>query len=345
MKVFSIILFSVFIISCTQNAPTFSEVIIEDVYTDSLSIRAIAPMDEERVWFAANRGMIGLIDHGQPKLAQIKYQDSLLHFRSLAVTKEAVFVLSIANPAVLYKIGFDGEEATHIEEVYTENHDKVFYDSMAFWNDEEGIAMGDPTDDCLSILITRNGGNTWEKLSCDLLPNTENGEAGFAASNSNIAIIGEHAWIATGGKLARVFHTPDKGKTWEVFDTPMLQGKAMTGIYSIRFYNEQIGVIFGGNWEDKSFNEGNKAITKDGGKTWTLLANGEGPGYRSSVDFVPGSKGKQFVAVGSPGISYSPDQGSTWKELSKEPFYAIAFVNDSIAFASGPNRIARLLFK
>jgi hypothetical protein len=49
--------------------------------------------------------------------------------------------------------------------------------------------------------------------------------------------------------------------------------------------------------------------------------------------------------VGSPGISISEDQGDTWAELSDEGFYTIEFVNDSIAFASGRNKISKLYFK
>ncbi len=346
MKAFLLLIGFLLLISCGNDMrEPFTEVVIEDVFVDSLSIRAIAPVDEDHVWFAANRGMIGLINKETPKLAVIKYDDSLLHFRSIALTKEAVFVLSIANPGVLYKIEFDGTEATHIEEVYFEKGERVFYDAMAFWNEKEGIAMGDPTDGCLSVIITRDGGNTWNKISCDALPPSEEGEAAFAASNTNIAIVNDHVWIASGGKRARVFHSADKGKIWEVFDTPILQGKAMTGIYSIDFYDEKTGVIFGGDWDKKEFNEGNKALTSDGGKTWELLSNGSGPGYRSSVSFVPGSKGRGMVAVGSPGISFSKDKGRSWVELAKDGFYALEFVNDSIAFASGRNRISKLHFK
>src|SRR5690606_26744943 len=70
---------------------------ITPVFIDTLSIRAIHPLDENRVWFAANNGKVGLIDGDIPKLAGIKYSDSLLHFRSIAATIEAVFVLSIAR--------------------------------------------------------------------------------------------------------------------------------------------------------------------------------------------------------------------------------------------------------
>ena len=346
MRIFLPVLGIICLFSCTTNSSKeFTSVHIETIFEDSLSIRAIEPMSTDQVWFAANNGKIGLIDAKVPKLANISYGDSLLHFRAIASTKDAVFVLSVANPGVLYKIGHNGSEATNIEEVYVETGEKVFYDAMAFWNDKEGIAMGDPTSNCLSVIITRDGGNTWNKLSCDVLPEVASGEAAFAASNSNIALYGDHVWIVSGGKRARVFYSADKGEHWEVFNTPILQGSAMTGIYSVDFYDDKLGVIFGGDWDKKEFNEGNKAITTDGGKTWNLISNGKGPGYRSSVRFVPNSNGYGIVAVGSPGISYSSDRGESWKELSQEGFYAIEFVNDTLAFASGRNRISKLRFK
>lgn len=85
--------------------------------------------------------------------------------------------------------------------VYAEENEAVFYDAMTFWNNEEGIAMGDPTADCLSILTTRDGGKTWQKTPCDRLPKVKEGEAAFAASNTNIATVGDKTWIITGGKV------------------------------------------------------------------------------------------------------------------------------------------------
>ncbi|PQB04603.1 oxidoreductase [Aureitalea marina] len=342
----TILLLVLTLIGCmSEDSKEFTRVTIEPVYLDSLSIRAIEPLDADRVWFAANAGRVGLIDKGVPKLATIKYQDSLLNFRSVAATSEAAFVLSIGSPAVLYRIGFDGVEATSIEEVYVESGEGVFYDAMAFWNDLEGIAMGDPVDGCLSIILTSDGGKSWSKVKCTEIPPIKEGEAAFAASNSNIALYGQQAWIVTGGNHARVFHSPDKGSSWEVFDTPIVQGGAMTGIYSVDFRDGQNGIIFGGDWEQKNGNTANKAISSDGGKTWKLVSDGMGPGYRSSVRYVPGTEGRGIVALGSPGISYSTDGGEGWIELSDEGFYALEFVNDSLAFASGRNRIVKLKFE
>ena len=89
--------------------------------------------------------------------------------------------------------------------VYTEVNPKVFYDSMKFFDESHGIAMGDPTENCLSIILTNDGGNTWTKVPCEKLPPVVEGEAAFAASNTNIKVLGNTAWIVTGGTKARVF--------------------------------------------------------------------------------------------------------------------------------------------
>jgi hypothetical protein len=42
--------------------------------------------------------------------------------------------------------------------VYQENN-AGFYDSMQFWNKNEGIAMGDPITDCLRLLLPEMAGH------------------------------------------------------------------------------------------------------------------------------------------------------------------------------------------
>jgi photosystem II stability/assembly factor-like uncharacterized protein len=216
---------------------------------------------------------------------------------------------------------------------------------MDFWNDQEGIAIGDPTDDCMSIIITRDGGETWTKLSCDDLPKAKEGEAAFAASDTNISIVGDHTWVATGGKTSRILYSPDKGKTWDVFETPIVQGKETTGMYSIDFYDENNGFAIGGDYTKPNDTLNNKIKTTDGGKTWQVVANGKGPGYRSCVQYIPNSNAKELVAIGFKGIDYSNDSGETWKHLSDEGFYTIRFLNDSVAYAAGKGRVSKLTFR
>jgi len=78
----------------------------------------------------------------------IEKRDLKLEFRSIAQTSKDVFILCVANPALLYRIS---KKDAQVKLVYEENNEKVFYDSMQFFNDKDGIAIGDPTEDCPSM--------------------------------------------------------------------------------------------------------------------------------------------------------------------------------------------------
>ncbi|SDS48127.1 Uncharacterized protein SAMN04487764_2315 [Gillisia sp. Hel1_33_143] len=321
----------------------FTSVDVKNILQDdSLSIRAIEIMGNNLA-FAANNGVYGLYNSqtGQWKTNQQLNDSVAPEFRAVASTSSDFFMLSVGNPGLLYKTGETGK----MELVYKEESDKVFYDSMIFWNEKEGIAMGDPTTECLSVIITRDGGQTWKKINCNAFPKSEEGEAAFAASNSNIAVQGDHTWILSGGKKSRIFYSEDKGNSWKVYETPLLQGEATTGGYSLDFYDAANGFIIGGDYTKPDGNEGNKAITKDGGKTWQLVAEGKDPGYKSSVRYIPNGDSKELVATGFTGISYSKDGGENWTQLSDEGFFTVRFLNDSTAYAAGKGRIAKLTFK
>ncbi|WP_297792071.1 oxidoreductase [uncultured Eudoraea sp.] len=330
------------LLSCNtpEKRPFFSEVDIEVLYKDSLSFRAIELMGGS-LGFAANKGVFGTIDL-QTKTVRTniqKYDTLLPEFRSIAHTSTDFFMLSVSDPALLYKTGDKGS----MELVYTEVGEGVFYDAMAFWNDKEGIAIGDKTGDCLSIIITRDGGYSWNKLSCTQLPEATEGEGAFAASNTNIAIQGDKAWIGT--SKGRILYTADKGLSWDVIQSPMKSDKPTQGIYSLDFEDELLGIAIGGDYTDPNMRSANKMISRDGGISWELIADNKEPGYKSCIRFVPNSDGKEIVAIGFTGISYSSDMGANWKSISDEGFYTIRFQNDSVAYAAGANRIAKLTFK
>lgn len=348
MRILLMVSLVIGIVSCEKKAgkiaKSFSEVQVEDIYTDSsLSIRAIELLNDKSLAFAANNGAFGLYKpESNSWMTSIQNQDTLdLQFRAVAHTSSDFFMLSVGNPALLYKTGDNGL----MELVYKEDHDSVFYDAMTFWNDQEGIAIGDPTDNCMSMIITRDGGKTWNKVSCENLPEVKDGEAAFAASNTNISIIGDNTWVATGGMTSRILYSPDKGKTWNAFETPMIDGEPTTGTYSLAFHDTMNGFAIGGDYTQPEHTKSNKMITKDGGKTWTIVSDGKEPGYRSCVQYVPNSDGKSLIAIGFQGIDYSIDQGASWKHLSDESFFTIRFLNDSVAYAAGKGRISKLLFQ
>jgi len=325
-----------------QTVKSLGTASIESFTIDSISIRAIYPVSTQEVYFAGSNGAFGHTnDSGKTWTTKsIVYQDSIVpNFRSIASNGKDFFALSIGSPALLYKI-VNGNATV----VYTETHPAAFYDSMQFFDNLHGIAMGDPTDGCLSVIRTADGGNTWKKIPCSKLPKAAKGEAAFAASNTNIAIVNNTAWMVSGGAKSRVYISTNKGEDWEAYNTPIIQGKGSQGIYSVDFYDEKNGIVVGGDYANPTENKQNKAITTDGGRTWQLVADGINPSYKSCVQYIPGSQDKGIIAVGKTGVSLSKDGGKHWQEISKEPFYSIQFVDTHTAWLSGHQRMGKLTF-
>lgn len=345
MKKITALILVIIFISCVNEKPSrvINSVNIEKFEITSTSIRAIKAIDENNLFFAGSNGWIGYTDNAGRSWVKNKlsFKDTLFpNFRSIAINNNNVFALSISSPALLYKIN---KLDTTI--VYSETHDKVFYDSLHFFEDGiHAIAVGDPTEDCPSIILSSDSGNSWKKISCDKLPKFENDEAFFAASNTNIKTIGKTVWIASGGKKARILKSDNFGKSWEIYNTPIIQGQGPQGIYSIDMFNSINGIIIGGDYSKPKENNANKAITKDGGKTWQLVSDGENPNYKSCIKYIPNTNGKGIIAIGKTGISLSNDGGITWKDISNESYYTIDFIDENSAWVAGNEKIGKLIF-
>ncbi len=339
---FALSLFVLLLIAACSKTPRshgYTQVTVHELHRDSFSVRALEVMPGS-VGFAGSDGLFGSISLPgfQVRTGRLGQGDTLPEFRATAHTSADFFVLSAGSPALLYKTG----ESGRMELVYEDRHPEVFYDAMAFWDDRNGLAVGDAMDGCMSILLTRDGGVNWSKLPCDSLPPALEGEGAFAASNTNIAIWEQSCWIAT--TAGRIYYSADLGAHWEVIQTPVSHERPTQGIYSLAFADRQTGFAIGGDYTEPEEQMGNKARTSDGGRSWELVASGASPGYKSCVQYIPGSGGEDLVAVGFTGIEYSADGGINWERLSEEPFYTVRFLDDSVAVAAGRGRLARLVF-
>ncbi len=345
----SLLLYVVFLLNCwnivfcQQKKVTFITPrikTIDTLFKGELSLRAIV-IDNHKLWYATTKSRIGYIDWRTSEKKQFKIPDTTRYeFRSISQTSKAVYFLSIGNPASLFRLD---KKDFSIKKVYEEQHPKVFYDCLSFWNQKEGMAVGDPIDNCLSLLITHNGGLNWTKMSCDSLPQTFQGEAVFAASNSTLCSFKSNTWVVTGGSNARVFYSKEKGKNWTVYTTPIAEGTTMKGIFSVAFYDENTGYIVGGDYEKPDQDFSNKAQTTDGGTTWHLKANHSGFGYASCVQYAPKSKGKKLLVVGATGVFYSIDGGNEWEKLLNDTtFYTLRFIDSKTVILAGKNYVFKM---
>jgi photosystem II stability/assembly factor-like uncharacterized protein len=223
------------------------------------------------------------------------------------------------------------------------NHDpKAFFDAMAFWNADTGVAMSDSNAGRFNIIATDDGGRTWTRVAEAALPPALPNEGAFAASGTNVATSGrDEVWIGTGAStVARVLHSSDRGKTWTVAATPLAAGPS-SGIFSVAFRDAQHGMVVGGDYLKELEAVENAAVTTDGGKTWTLVKGLSG--FRSVVAYVPGEQGS-LIAVGPQGADYSTDDGRTWQPVAGAGYHAFSFAPSGHAgWGVGENgRIARL---
>jgi|tagenome__1003787_1003787.scaffolds.fasta_scaffold20937767_3 photosystem II stability/assembly factor-like uncharacterized protein len=174
---------------------------------------------------------------------------------------------------------------------------KGFFDCVAFWDGEHGIAVGDPVEGKFQVITTNNGGKEWKPVLPEKLPTAVDGEGAFAASGTCIAVEGnKNVWFVTGGSAARVFRSVDAGESWTVTETPLFHGPASAGIFSVAFRDAKHGVIAGGDYKEPNKNVASLALTSDGGSTWRL-AKIAPQKYFSAVAFVRSER--RVLAVGT----------------------------------------------
>ena len=302
----------------------------QNVKTDA-SFRGLSVVNENVIWASGTGGtFIRTTDGGKSwKVGTVKGAENL-DFRDIeAFDANTAYVLSIGNGenSRIYKTT-NGGESWKLQ--FTNTDEKAFFDSIAFWDEKNGMAQSDPVDGKYVLYRTTDGEN-WKKVSTDKMPLVKEGEAAFAASGTSILTEGKNnIWLITGGTDARVFRSNNRGKSWKAAETPIVNGTAGSGIFSIAMPDKKRGVIVGGNYEKPNETANNLAFTSDGGKTWTL---GKGlNGYRSGVDFIDE---KTIIAVGSSGSDLSTDGGKTWKNLDKENYNAVQTKGKNAVWAVG----------
>ncbi|MBI1837911.1 MAG: hypothetical protein HYR91_11670 [Flavobacteriia bacterium] len=195
----------------------------------------------------------------------------------------------------------------------TSKWENVFLDGFDV-KDSIAFMMGDPINGFFSLY--KNVSNKWEL--CEGKIAAIEGEAGFAASGTNVQIVNDSTFIfVSGGAQSRFFKTMNQGKTWTSISLPFDKGDGI-GAFSVHFKDNLNGVIVGGNYLKPTETIHTSFYTKDGGLTWNLSKTNVN-GYRSAVCYF----NKRYYACGTNGIDFSKDNGKTWEKLSDGNYFAI----------------------
>ena len=212
-----------------------------------------------------------------------------------------------------------------------------FANVVHFWDANNGFCAGDPFGTGANLRFemytTTNGGTTWTNIPTGTAPTPLNGaEYGYT---SKITVLGDNIWLGT--DLGRLLYSPNRGASWQAFQTPAVDfgGVTVSGFTAdVAFKDSNNGLMV----EDQD-GVGILRSTADKGATWTDITPG-GTFYPNNIVYVPGTTNTYVTSGFDAGSSFSRDGGLTWTEIGSDPtlekyFGSLAFINSTTGFAGG----------
>lgn len=198
----------------------------------------------------------------------------------------------------------------------TYNNANSFSNVVHFWDANNGFCQGDPINGDFELYTTTDGGTTWTAVPGTNIPDPLSGEYGYVR---DIEVVGDTVWFGT--NLGRIYHSTDRGYTWEVFTTPL--SDMGTGNYS--FTNGSTGLLIS--------DAADVYETTDAGATWNQLTT-TGSVFTSSLCYVEGTNiAFSTGASGTNGSSYSEDGGLTWNIIDTDQHTYVEFINPSVGWS------------
>ncbi len=214
----------------------------------------------------------------------------------------------------------------------TDFSDESSYPNLVhFWNQNQGVAMGDPAGGYFEIYTTTNGGVNWSRVSISeaLIPLAAD-EYGM---RNKYTVTENTIWILT--TYNRLLKSSDRGLTWTALSTPIPDfGGAIINNETIDFaFTDQNNGILASEFE--------LYYTNDGGFNWfeNLWAGDFRDGSISSIPGIPHA----YIVIGNDpvfqrGSSYTIDSGVTWEGIyDSVPVDGnqVAMLNQYHGFAGG----------
>lgn len=342
-----ILLFSLFIISNFSYSQSFWERGVLGI-SDNHLLNTLSYVNANVVWGSLRNN--GALPDGQPQVQRwarsidggttwtvgnINLGNTNLGIGNISAVSDqvayiAAFISAAGAGGGIWKTA-DGGVTWSKQTTASFNSTNSFPNSVHFWNENEGIALGDPTGTGASryyeVYTTTNGGVNWVRrpaagLSC------ADGEFGIV---DRYQVINNTIWFSTtDGKL---YKSSDKGLTWTSYQTLLDTFSSTTKAGEFAFADENNGIITSTDFE--FFN------TTDGGATWTVyfpienIRNGKVcrvPGYPTAYVLGGDDPENEPNSIAARGTSYSLDLGQTWNNVNTIPGELFAALDSALEF-------------
>lgn len=186
------------------------------------------------------------------------------------------------------------------------NHLTPFINDIYFYDQDNGIFLGDQMQGQWGVAITNNGGTEWTKITGMPLP--DNDENGYVGSTN---FHGDNIWFGT--NLGRIYHSTNRGQLWT--KSTVSQNKH---IHKIAFASDTDGIAIYANSTSMA-DEMILANTTDGGATWnTDVYNFAEQGLLPIYAYSPDGSSQIFVLSYNGEVYKTADLGQTWEPVLSE---------------------------
>ncbi len=286
-----------------------------------VSLRGLSLPTQNVIWASGSKGTVvksvnGGLDFEWLQVKGYENRD----FRSIhAWDQNEAVIVAIASPAVILKTTDGGINWNLVTEILDSN---MFLDAIHFKDDLNGWIVGDPINNNIFLLNTKDKGNTWQEVSVEyfkgrVIP----GEAFFASSSTNMTHSKDVLFMVSGGIASRLWIN---GSPTNI---PIIQGAKSTGANSIAISPDQNKIlIVGGDFTKDTVKNDNflcliKKVYKNKNPQWQQAKKYQNPnGYRSCIEFVDNDK---VITCGTSGVDISENGGQNWNLISSQSFHVV----------------------
>lgn len=203
----------------------------------------------------------------------------------------------------------------------TFNSTNSFPNAVHFYDKDNGIAVGDPSNGYFEIYTTANGGTTWARKAQTATLNS--GTEEYGTINRFVAK-GNGFWYPTTKK--RILYSNNRGQSWQSKLITYQDDTVSVNWIAAKTETELLASTYSSKYSKDVI-----AKSTDGGNTWTTsIANGY-PGHMSCTYVKTASGYGYYLATYETGISLSVD-GQNWSTTTV-PFNLAQYQNAQVTVA------------
>ncbi|MEZ5196826.1 MAG: LamG-like jellyroll fold domain-containing protein [Bacteroidales bacterium] len=272
-------------------------------------ITSMSAADENTAWAIANDGknqfivneFTRTVDGGMTwQSGSLPNHDGLQPGSICAVDANNAWVCSYRywgeNPQGIYHTFDGGITWNHQPTAVFDQGLGGFPNTVYFWDVNNGVCFGDPSEGYFEVYTTTDGGNNWNRAAQSNIPDPIADEYG---QSDLFSVVGNTIWFPT--NKGRIYKSVDMGLNWTAVQTPL------SGICIVEFKNQNEGLLL-------SKSNGELYETLDGGASWNQVFY-SGDIHTTDLKFIPGTPGS-YVITGrngsDAGASYTLDNGQNW---------------------------------